>query len=73
MDEDASIRCRFCNRALTDVVCPCGLEEIPLDALGSESLERVLRERDEARAPGPRFGARTFESIFRERHARRGL
>lgn len=57
---------------MTDVVCPCGLEEIPLDVLGSDSLERVLRERDEARASGPRFGAKTFESIFRERHARRG-
>lgn len=72
MDDD-SIRCRFCKRAMTDVVCPCGREEIPHDVLGSEDLERVLRERDELRAPGPRFGARAFESIFRERHARRGL
>ena len=58
---------------MTDVVCSCGLEEIPLDALGSDALERVLRERDEARASGPRFGARNFESIFRERNARRGM
>lgn len=57
---DDSIRCRFCHRPLMDAVCACGHEEVPHDALGSEDLEGVLRERDQARSTGPHFGMRSF-------------
>lgn len=46
---DDDLRCRFCNRPLTDAVCPCGREEIPVDLFASDDLESVLRERDAAR------------------------
>ena len=47
MNDD--LLCRFCNRPLTNAVCPCGCEEIPVDLLASEELEGVLRERDAMR------------------------